>query len=76
MSVERQLPKKTTLAVTYTNSHGLHELRSRNINAPLPDGVYPYPTEGPIYEMESAGLYNQKPAGDDDQLASDAEDFP
>ena len=59
MSVERQLPKKTTLAVTYTNSHGLHELRSRNINAPLPDGVYPYPTEGPIYEMESAGLYNQ-----------------
>ena len=35
ISVERQLPKKTTLAVTYTNSHGLHELRSRNINAPL-----------------------------------------
>jgi hypothetical protein len=59
IGVERQLPKNTTLAVTYTNSHGLHELRSRNINAPLPDGAYPYPTEGPIYEMESAGLYNQ-----------------
>ena len=59
IGVERQLPKKTTLAVTYTNSHGLHELRSRNINAPLPDGAYPYPDEGPIYEMESAGLYNQ-----------------
>jgi len=59
VGVERQLPKKTTLAVTYTNSHGLHELRSRNINAPLADGAYPYPTEGPIYEMESAGLYNQ-----------------
>jgi TonB dependent receptor len=59
ISVERQLPRKTTLAVTYTNSHGLHELRSRNINAPLPDGAYPYPDEGPIYEMESAGLYNQ-----------------
>jgi hypothetical protein len=59
IGVERQLPKKTTLAVTYTNSHGLHELRSRNINAPLPDGDYPYPSEGPIYEMESAGLYNQ-----------------
>ncbi len=59
IGVERQLPKKTTLAVTYTNSHGLHELRSRNINAPLADGMYPYPDQGPIYEMESAGLYNQ-----------------
>ena len=59
LAVERQLPKKTTLAVTYTNSHGLHELLSRNINAPFAPGVYPYPGEGPIYEMESAGLYNQ-----------------
>jgi len=59
LAVERQLPKKTTLAVTYTNSHGLHELRSRNINAPFAPGVFPYPGEGPIYEMESTGLYNQ-----------------
>ena len=59
IGVERQLPKKTTLAVTYTNSHGLHELRSRNINAPFAPGVYPYPNKGPIYEMESTGLYNQ-----------------
>jgi len=59
LAVERQLPRKTTLAVTYTNTHGLHELRSRNINAPFVPGVYPYPGEGPIYEMESTGLYNQ-----------------
>ncbi len=67
VSVERQLPGKTTAAVTYINSHGLHELRQRNINAPLPgtftgvvgSGVFPYPGRGPIYEMESAGLYNQ-----------------
>lgn len=59
IGTDRQLSKKTTLAVTYTNSHGLHELRTRNINAPLPDGAYPYPDQGPIYEMESAGLYNQ-----------------
>jgi hypothetical protein len=40
---------------------------TRNINAPLPgtytgvagSGVFPYPDEGPIYQMESAGLYNQ-----------------
>jgi hypothetical protein len=67
IGVERQLPGKTTLAVNYINSHGLHELLTRNINAPLPgtytgvagSGVFPYPSEGPIYEMESAGLYNQ-----------------
>jgi hypothetical protein len=59
IGAERQLPGKTTLAVTYSNSHGLHELRSRNINAPYADGAYPYPLEGPVYEMESAGLYNQ-----------------
>jgi Carboxypeptidase regulatory-like domain len=66
MGVERQLPRNTTVAVTYTNSHGLHQLLSRNINAPLPGtysgpgtGIYPYPDNGPIYEMESGGLYNQ-----------------
>jgi hypothetical protein len=67
IGVERQLPAKTTLAVTYTNSHGLHELLTRNINAPLigtysgvpGSGVFPFPGKGPIYEMESAGVYNQ-----------------
>jgi hypothetical protein len=67
IGVERQLPGKTTLAVNYTNSHGTHQFLTRNINAPLPgtytgvagSGKFPFPTEGPIYEMESAGLYNQ-----------------
>jgi hypothetical protein len=45
ISVERQLPFKTTVAATYANSHGLHMLRSR---------VY-----GQEYLMESTGLYNQ-----------------
>jgi hypothetical protein len=65
--VERQLPRNTTVAVTYTNSHGLHQLRSRDINAPLPgtftgtagSGVFPYGDVGPIYQVESSGLYNQ-----------------
>ena len=68
LSVERQLPHGTTLAVTYANSHGLHVLRTRNINAPLPgtyspdrpqSGVYPNGTPGAIFLTESAGLYNQ-----------------
>ena len=48
VSAERQLARNTTLSVTYTNSHGLHMLRSEELNAP-----------GPIYLMESSGLYNQ-----------------
>ncbi len=60
VSLERQLPKNTTLAVTYTNSHALHVLRSEDINAPLPgSGIYPYGTTQPIFEMTSSGLYNQ-----------------
>jgi len=63
-SVERQLPRHTTLAVTYTNAHGLHQLRSTDINAPLPgtypaNPVYPYGNPDPIFLMESSGLYNQ-----------------
>jgi len=68
VTMERQLPRNTTLAVTYTNSHGLHILRSEDINAPLPgtyhpnaanSGVYPLGHPGAVNLMESSGLYNQ-----------------
>jgi hypothetical protein len=60
LTLERQLPKSSTLAITYTNSHGLHILRSNDINAPLPgSGVFPYGPSGPIDLMTSSGLYNQ-----------------
>ncbi len=65
---ERQLPFNTTVAITFANSHGLHMLRSEDINAPLP-GTYPSQTSdravfplgrpGLVVLMESAGLYNQ-----------------
>jgi hypothetical protein len=67
-TVERQLPANTTLAVTYTNTHGLHQLRSEDVNAPLPStynpaipgsGVYPLGTSSPRFLMTSSGLYNQ-----------------
>ena len=57
-----------TMAVTYTNSHGLHLLRSEDINAPLPgtynpavpdSGVFPLGHPGPLELMESSGIYNQ-----------------
>jgi len=68
IGIERQLPRNITVAVTYTNSHGVHILRSRNINAPLPgtynpddpaSGVRPFEGEGNIYQYESSGIYNQ-----------------
>jgi hypothetical protein len=60
LSVERQLPANTTLAVTYTTSHGLHELRSEDINAPLPgSGLFPFGKSNPLFLMTSSGLYNQ-----------------
>ena len=67
-AVERQLPAGSTLAVTYTNSHGLHMLRSLDINAPLSgtynsadqgSGVFPFGTPNPLFLMTSSGLYNQ-----------------
>jgi hypothetical protein len=67
-SLERQLPGHTTLAVTYTNAHGLHMLRTEDINAPLPgtynpevrgSGVFPLGEPNPVFLMASDGLYNQ-----------------
>ena len=60
IGIERQLPHNTTLNINYTNSHGLHELLTRNINAFLPETtIQPYGPVGNIYQYESAGLYNQ-----------------
>jgi hypothetical protein len=68
VTLERQLPANTTVAVTYTNSHGMHLLRSADINAPLPgtyqagvsgSGLFPLGQPGPVFLMESSGIYNQ-----------------
>ncbi len=68
VGIERELPWKTKIAVTYANSHGLHELRLRDINAPLPgtfdpavpdSGIFPFGSNAPLFLIESAGLYNQ-----------------
>src|SRR2546429_9855117 len=68
INIERQLPRNTTMAVTFENAHYLHMFRSRDINAPLPgtynpgvpgSGVYPLGPAGALFLMESSGLYNQ-----------------
>jgi hypothetical protein len=66
--VEHQLLTSTSVAISYINSHGLHLLRSEDINAPLPgtydpsrpgSGAFPYSTSDPIFLTTSSGLYNQ-----------------
>ena len=57
LGVERQLTKRTTLALTYNGSRGIDLFRSRDINAPLPPGykVIPNPAVGLLRNIESSG---------------------
>ncbi|HEY0004284.1 MAG TPA: carboxypeptidase regulatory-like domain-containing protein [Pyrinomonadaceae bacterium] len=60
LSLERQLPYRTTLSVNYIGARTLHVLRSRNINAPLPGTLLrPFPGLGNIFQYESSGRFNQ-----------------
>jgi len=57
LGVERQLGKRTTLAMTYIGSRGIDLFRSRDINAPLPPGyaVIPNPSIAVQRNIESSG---------------------
>ena len=59
IGIDRQLPKNITLSLNYTNSRGVHQLRTRNINAPL-NGVFPAGlNHNPLDQYESSGLMKQ-----------------
>ena len=57
VAVERQLAKKTTLAVSYIGTRGVQQFRSRDANAPLPSNfsVRPNPALNVLRQIESAG---------------------
>ncbi|MGO9123752.1 MAG: carboxypeptidase regulatory-like domain-containing protein [Terriglobales bacterium] len=68
VSMERQLAKKGTVALTYLNSRGEHQLFLRNINAPLPGtfslsdpaaAVRPFGGTENIYQYDSEGIFRQ-----------------
>ncbi|MDQ4121745.1 MAG: carboxypeptidase regulatory-like domain-containing protein [Acidobacteriota bacterium] len=73
LSVERQLPFRTTMSFTYLLTRTDNLLRQRNINAPVcPPGTIcptnnraalnalrPNPSLGNIYQYESTGRFNQ-----------------
>ncbi len=58
-TMERQLTKTANISVTYLHSRGVHQLLSRNINAPQLDGSRPYGPVGNIYQFQSEGIFEQ-----------------
>ena len=67
VSIEHKFGKSVTIASTYINSRGLHQLYSDNINAFLPGtydvatgtGVRPNGTNENTYQYQSGGIYHQ-----------------
>ena len=65
-SIERQVTKNATVAVTYINSDGEHQFFLRNANAPLPGtytgpgtGIRPFGGTDNIYQYDSEGVFRQ-----------------
>jgi len=67
IGVEHRFGKNITIASTYINSRGLHQLYSDNINAFLPGtydittgtGVRPNGKNENLYQFQSGGIYHQ-----------------
>jgi hypothetical protein len=61
INIERQLPFKFVFTATLLSARALHLLRSRNINAPLPEtSIRPLGNaRGNVFEYESSGRFNQ-----------------
>ncbi len=68
IGLEREITRDIRTSVTYITTHGVHQLLTRDINAPLPgtfnpavptSGVRPFGDVGNIYQYENSGLYNE-----------------
>lgn len=65
IGIERQLPKGIVATVNYVYTRNLHVLRTRNVNAPIPDPnnpgqvIFPLGAVGNVYEFESNGNFRQ-----------------
>lgn len=58
IGIDRQLPKNITLSINYINTHGIHQLRTVDINTPL-IGTYNPVTQTGVYPLgQAAGVYN------------------
>ncbi len=59
--VDRQLPKSSTISINFVQTRGLHTLRARNLNAPLPGTTtQPLGSVGNVYYYDSSGSFLQR----------------
>jgi TonB dependent receptor-like, beta-barrel len=54
IGLQQELPVGLRLMSNYSYRHGVHQLRGRNINAPIPGLGRPFPTSGNITQIESS----------------------
>jgi hypothetical protein len=59
VTLERQLPSNLKLSVSFIDTRGVHQSRDRDINAPLPSGIFPYGAPDPVFLYESSAMYKQ-----------------
>ena len=59
IGIDRQLPKNMTVSLNYTNSRGVHQLRTVNIAAPSPGTPGSAGNASPVYQYQSSGLFKQ-----------------
>jgi hypothetical protein len=59
IGIERQLARRTTLSVNWTDTRGVHQFVTSDINAPLPDGLRPLGNIGDVFQYQSDGLLKQ-----------------
>jgi len=59
IAVERQLTRKTTLSVNLTDTRGVRQYVTSDINAPMANGLRPNESLGDIYQYQSGGLLKQ-----------------
>lgn len=66
ITLERTLKQYGTVSLAYQNMRGVHQLLTRNINAPLPgtydpadpnSGVRPYGNTGNLYQYDTGGVF-------------------
>lgn len=60
LGVDRSLPRNTTLSVNLIYSRGVHQLRMRNVNAPLAAaGERPLGDIGNVFQYDASGFFRQ-----------------
>jgi len=59
IAVERQLTRRTTVSVNLTDTRGVRQFVTSDINAPMADGLRPYGNIGDLFQYQSDGLLKQ-----------------